>query len=89
MTIRYDLNTLFLLALLGAATVGEAQVRPELAKRYFEEAAKLCERDAGRLWGVSTLVGAEARLRAVWSPLRITSRRRSQESSRHSGTLCI
>ena len=22
-------------------------------KRYFEEATKLCERDAGRLWGVS------------------------------------
>ncbi len=31
----------------------EAQVQPELAKRYFEEATKLCERDAGRLWGVS------------------------------------
>src|SRR5262249_39825021 len=26
---------------------------PELAKRYFEEARMLCERDAGRLWGVS------------------------------------
>jgi hypothetical protein len=52
MTIRY-LNSLFLLVLLGAATAAEAQVQPELAKRYFEEATKLCERDAGRLWGVS------------------------------------
>ena len=53
MQIRYHLNALFLLALLGAATAAEAQVRPELAKRYFEEATKLCERDAGRLWGMS------------------------------------
>src|SRR5678815_181131 len=53
MTIRHDLNSLFLLVLLGAATAAEAQVQPELAKRYFEEATKLCERDAGRLWGVS------------------------------------
>ena len=53
MTIRYPLNTLVLLVLLGATTAAEAQVQPELAKRYFEEATTLCERDAGRLWGVS------------------------------------
>src|SRR4051812_45181068 len=54
MQTRYNLNALFLLVLLlDAATAAEAQVRPELAKRYFEEATKLCERDAGRLWGVS------------------------------------
>ena len=53
MQIRSNLNALFLLLLLGAATAAEAQVQPELAKRYFEEASKLCERDAGRLWGVS------------------------------------
>ena len=56
MRTRSDLNGLFLLFLLvlpGAATAAEAQVQPELAKRYFEEATKLCERDAGRLWGVS------------------------------------
>ncbi|HTH00414.1 MAG TPA: hypothetical protein VL882_09120 [Vicinamibacterales bacterium] len=53
MQTRYDLNGVFLLALLGAATAAEAQVKPELAKRYFEEATKLGERDAGRLWGVS------------------------------------
>src|SRR6188474_420536 len=53
MTMRCHLNTLFLLVLLGAATAPEPQVQPELAKRYFEEATKLCVRDAGRLWGVS------------------------------------
>ena len=53
MQTRYHLNGLFLLALVGAATAAEAQVQPELAKRFFEEATKLCERDAGRLWGVS------------------------------------
>jgi len=53
MAIGYHLTTLFLLVPLGAATAAEAQVQPEIAKRYFEEATKLCERDAGRLWGVS------------------------------------
>src|SRR5512138_777011 len=53
MQTRSHLNALFLLLLLGAATTAEAQVKPELAKRYFDEATKLCERDAGRLWGVS------------------------------------
>jgi hypothetical protein len=53
MRTRYHLNALFLVALLGVTTAAEAQVRPELAKRYFEEVTKLCERDAGRLWGVS------------------------------------
>jgi hypothetical protein len=53
MRTRGHLRALFVGALLGAATAAEAQVQPELAKRYFEEATKLCERDAGRLWGVS------------------------------------
>jgi hypothetical protein len=54
MQLRYELNALFLLALLGAAAMAaETQVQPELARRYFEEATRLCERDAGRLWGVS------------------------------------
>jgi hypothetical protein len=47
------LTLLFLVLLLGAPPTAEAQVQPELAKRYFEEATKLCERDAGQLWGVS------------------------------------
>src|SRR5947208_14313142 len=53
MKIRYCLNTLFLLVLLGAAAAADAQVQPQLAERYFKEATTLCERDAGRLWGVS------------------------------------
>ncbi len=53
MIVRDHLTMLFLLGLLGAAAAADAQVQPELAKRYFEEATKLCERDAGRLWGVS------------------------------------
>ena len=53
MQTRSNLNALFMLVLLGAAAAAEAQVQPELARRYFDEATKLCERDAGRLWGVS------------------------------------
>ncbi len=53
MKIRHPFNILLLLALLVTSMAAEAQVQPELAKRYFEEATKLCERDAGRLWGVS------------------------------------
>jgi hypothetical protein len=45
--------SLLWLALLGTATAADGQVRPEVAQRYFAEAKKLCERDAGRLWGVS------------------------------------
>src|SRR5690242_5990805 len=51
--IRHDLNALVLFVLLGAATAADAQVQPQLAQRYFEEVTRLCERDAGRLWGVS------------------------------------
>jgi hypothetical protein len=53
MQARTNLNALLLLSLLGGATAAEAQVQSELAKRYFEEVTKLCERDGGRLWGVS------------------------------------
>src|SRR5437868_11071648 len=53
MTIRYPLNTPVLLVLLGAAAAADAQVQPQRAERYFKEATALCERDAGRLWGVS------------------------------------
>jgi len=55
MQTRYGLNSLFLLVLLDAATAADGQVQPQLAQRYFEEAKTLCERDAGRLWGVSLL----------------------------------
>ncbi len=53
MKIRRHFNKLPLLPLLGAAMAADAQVQPQLAQRWFEEATKLCERDAGRLWGVS------------------------------------
>jgi len=53
MKIRSHFNALPLLALLVTATAADGQVQPQLAQRYFEEATKLCERDAGRLWGVS------------------------------------
>ena len=53
MLARYQLDTLFLLVLLGAAAAAYTQVQPQLAERYFKGAATLCERDAGRLWGVS------------------------------------
>src|SRR5947209_1950398 len=51
---RFDMKGLFLFVLLAAATAAaDAQVQPQLAQRYFEEATTLCERDAGRLWGIS------------------------------------
>ena len=53
MKIRRHCGTLLLLALLGAATAADGQVQPQLAQQWFEEATKICERDAGRLWGVS------------------------------------
>jgi hypothetical protein len=49
----YYLNTLFLLVLLCAATSADAQVDQQRAQEYFKEARALCERDGGRLWGVS------------------------------------
>jgi hypothetical protein len=50
---RHHHSALFLPLLFGAATGAEAQVDPQIAKRYFAEITMLCERDAGRLWGVS------------------------------------
>src|SRR5260221_6795272 len=50
---RSHLNALFLLVWLGSATAANGQVQPQLAQRYFEEATRLCERDAARLWVVS------------------------------------
>src|SRR3954447_5060440 len=50
---RRRFKTLPLLALLAAATAADAQVQPQLAQQWFEEATKLCEREAGWLWGVS------------------------------------
>src|SRR4029077_3630299 len=49
----YHFNTLPLLVLLGTAAAGVSQVQPKLVQRWIEEVTKLCERDAGRLWGES------------------------------------
>src|SRR3954463_16097863 len=38
---------------LGHPAPAVAQVNPQLAQEYFKEARALCERDGGRLWGVS------------------------------------
>jgi hypothetical protein len=40
-------------AILLPPGLAAAQVDPQRAETYFEEAAALCERDGGRLWGVS------------------------------------
>ena len=45
-----------------------AQVDPQRAEAYFKEAAVLCERDSGRLWGVSLcgpMVFADARTKTI------------------------
>lgn len=44
---------LLCLCLLAVPTLALGQVDSTLAQSYFKEAAALCERDAGRLWGVS------------------------------------
>jgi hypothetical protein len=64
---------LLLSALLGVAAATEAQVQPQRADRYFKEATRLCERDAGRLWGVSlcgpmVIVDQATRTRATSQP---------------------
>ena len=50
---RYRLHVLCLLVAPGAATAAGAQVEPQVAQGFFADAKRLCERDAGRLWGVS------------------------------------
>jgi hypothetical protein len=73
MTTRCHCNTVLVLVVLGAAAAADAQVQPQLAQRYFEEATRLCERDAGRLWGVSlcgpmVIVDQATRTRATSQP---------------------
>jgi hypothetical protein len=42
-------------------------LQPELAKRWFEEAKTICERDAGRLWmfGYFRISGVEIKERTL------------------------
>jgi hypothetical protein len=42
-----------LLFIVAAVVTAAAQVDQALAQQYFKEAQALCERDGGRLWGVS------------------------------------
>jgi hypothetical protein len=45
-----------------------AQVDPQRAEAYFKEAATICQRDGGRLWGVSLcgpMVFADARTQTL------------------------
>lgn len=44
---------LLCLCLLAAPSIARGQVDSTLAQAYFKEAEALCERDAGKLWGVS------------------------------------
>lgn len=50
---RFQITALLLLLVSCAAPRANAQVDPQLAQRYFQEATTLCKRDGGRLWGVS------------------------------------
>lgn len=53
MQTHYRLSASALLVLLATANRVDAQVNTQIAQRYFEEVTSLCERDGGRLWGVS------------------------------------
>lgn len=46
-------STLTALAITALAVPASAQVDQRLAQQYFQEAQALCERDGGKLWGVS------------------------------------
>ena len=46
-------RTLAFVAALGCSAGAHAQVDQSRADAYFKEVAALCERDGGRLWGVS------------------------------------
>jgi hypothetical protein len=48
-----SLSALVPLVLLGGVAAADGQVQQQVAERYFQEAKRLCERDAGRLWVVS------------------------------------
>ena len=53
MRLPFRVTAPLVLLLPGLSTNVKSQVDPLVAQRYFNEAARLCERDAGRLWGVS------------------------------------
>ena len=52
---RSHLNAFLLLLLMGGARAAEGQVRPELAKRYFDEATEALRARRGPALGAITL----------------------------------
>jgi len=63
---RQRFGLLFLL--LSLVIPAAAQVDPQRAEDYFREAATICQRDGGRLWGISLcgpMVFADARTRTL------------------------
>ena len=57
-----------LVCAVSSSLVVRAQIDQQRADRYFSEAAALCERDGGRLWGVSLcgpMVFADASTRSI------------------------
>jgi hypothetical protein len=53
MRIRPSWMAIFVCGVAGHTRPALAQVDQQRAQEYFKEARRLCERDAGRLWGVS------------------------------------
>jgi hypothetical protein len=53
MRIRASWLAIFVCSVVGYARPADAQVDQQRAQTYFKEAQALCERDGGRLWGVS------------------------------------
>ena len=53
MRISISCTTILAYVVIGHPPPAVAQVDQQLAQEYFKEARALCERDGGRLWGVS------------------------------------
>ena len=53
MRISLCCTAVFVYVVIGHPQPAVAQVDQQLAQQYFKEAQTLCERDGGRLWGVS------------------------------------
>lgn len=63
---------IFVSVVMGHALPAAAQVDQQRAQEYFAEVQALCERDGGRLWGIS-----------LCGPMVIGGRRRSPLVSPH------
>ena len=53
MSIRASWVAILVCGIAGYTRPADAQVDPQRAQAFFKEAQALCERDGGRLWGVS------------------------------------